>query len=77
MSLSKYQIQQSTKWFGKKLARLNATATFVWLLSFLFSARHYKFGDINNNELLIINLTAVRAGVCHEKQHFGDCFVIV
>jgi hypothetical protein len=27
----------------------------------LFSARRYKFGDINNNELLIINLAAVRA----------------
>jgi len=28
----------------------------LWL-----SAGHYKFGDINNNELLIINLAAVRA----------------
>jgi len=28
----------------------------------LFSARHYKFGDINNNEHLIINLAAVQAG---------------
>jgi hypothetical protein len=27
----------------------------------LLSAGHYKFGDINNNELLIINLAAVQA----------------
>jgi len=26
------------------------------------AAGHYKFGDINNNELLIINLAAVPAG---------------
>jgi len=28
----------------------------------LLSAGLYKFGDINNNELLIINLATVRAG---------------
>jgi len=28
----------------------------------------YKFGDINNNELLIINLAAVPGWVCHEKR---------
>ncbi len=44
--------------FGKKLA----DKTQHQLLSanqLMFSARHYKFGDINNNELLIINLTSV------------------
>jgi hypothetical protein len=35
---------------------------FYFAIQLLFSARRYKFGSINNNELLIINLTAVRAG---------------
>jgi hypothetical protein len=35
---------------------------FYFSTQLLFSARHYKFGDINNNELLIMNLAAVRAG---------------
>jgi hypothetical protein len=34
---------------------------FSFATQLLFSARHYKFGGINNNELLIINLTAVPA----------------
>jgi hypothetical protein len=32
---------------------------FCFATKLLFPARHYKFGDINNNELLIINLAAV------------------
>jgi hypothetical protein len=32
-------------------------------LLFHYSALHYKFGNLNNNELLIINLAAVRAEV--------------
>jgi len=34
---------------------------FYFATQLLFSARHYKFGDINNNEQLIINLAAVQA----------------
>jgi hypothetical protein len=39
----------------QKTGGLNAASAFVFC-SALLSARLYKFGDINNNELLIINL---------------------
>lgn len=35
---------------------------FYFVIQLLFPAQHYKFGDNNTNELLIINLTSVRAG---------------
>ena len=55
------EVWQKTGWTKRNLNFCFATQ--LW-----FSAGLYKFGDINNNELLIINLAAVRAGVCHEKQ---------
>jgi len=35
---------------------------FCFAIVLQLSTGHYKFGDINNNELLIINLAVVRAG---------------
>ncbi len=52
--------QQPTKRFGKKLAGFNTSINFCFDIQLLYSAQHYKFGNRNNNELLIINLVAVR-----------------
>jgi hypothetical protein len=40
----------------------HTTSTFIFVIQLLFPAQHYKSGDNNTNELLIINLTSVRAG---------------
>jgi len=65
---------QQQVWQKTGLTKRNIN--FCLATQLLFSARRYKFGNRHNNELLIINLAAVRAGRISNTSSSPSLFVV-